>query len=174
MNIRSVYPPIGLKDNLNEESQFTRSGYLSQHFDVAANQDDIPMATETLARALQDKMGVMFLRSSAKNLGMALTEIFQSVEQFPDCAFEISTDNSAQQLVAQLSSIQVVESAAGFAKRLSFEGANGNSPFASSAIRGKSLSPASRAKLKAPISTPASQDQAQRSNALFLLRSVKQ
>src|SRR3954471_7727996 len=33
--------------------------YLARHFDVAANQADVPMDTETLARALQDKMGVM-------------------------------------------------------------------------------------------------------------------
>jgi|GEM_PF-1358106 len=123
----------------------------------------------------EEKMGVMFLRSSVRNLGMAMTEIFQSVELFPDCALEISTDNSARQLVAQLSSIQVAESATGFAKRLSFEGAKGNSPFASSATRGKSMSPANRAKFKAINFAPPNQapDQAELSNALFLLRPAK-
>ena len=123
----------------------------------------------------EEKMGVMFLRSTAKTLGMAMTEIFQSVDLFPDCALEISTDNSARQLVAQLSSIQVAESAVGIAKRLSFEGAKGNSPFASSATRGKSMSPASRAKFKAPnLASPnQAQDQAELSNALFLLRPIK-
>jgi len=123
----------------------------------------------------EEKMGVMFLRSTAKTLAMAMTEIFQSVELFPDCALEISTDNSARQLVAQLSSIQVAESAAGFAKRLSFEGAKGNSPFASSVTRGKSMSPANRAKFKAINFAPPNQapDQAELSNALFLLRPVK-
>ena len=123
----------------------------------------------------EEKMGVMFLRSSAKTLGLATLEIFQSVEQFPECAIEISTDNSVRKLVAQLSSIQVAESAAGVAKRLSFQGAKGNSPFATSATRGKSMSPANRASFKGINLAPPNQapDQAELSNALFLLRPIK-
>ena len=121
----------------------------------------------------EEKMGVLFLRSSAKNLGMAMTEIFQSVDQFPDCALEISTDNSAQQLVAQLSSIQVAETTAGVAKRLSFAGAQGSSPFASAEKRGKPMSPDKRAKFKAPNPSILTADQANMSNALFLLRPAK-
>ena len=121
----------------------------------------------------EEKLGVLFLRSSAKNLGMAMTEIFQSVDQFPDCALEISTDNSAQQLVAQLSSIQVAETTAGVAKRLSFAGAQGSSPFASAEKRGKPMSPDKRAKFKAPNPSLLTADRAEMSNALFLLRPAK-
>ena len=121
----------------------------------------------------EEKLGVLFLRSSAKNLGMAMTEIFQSVDQFPDCALEISTDKSAQQLVAQLSSIQVAETTAGVAKRLSFAGAQGSSPFASAEKRGKPMSPDKRAKFKAPNPSILTADQANMSNALFLLRPAK-
>ena len=121
----------------------------------------------------EEKMGVLFLRSSAKNLGMAMTEIFQSVDQFPDCALEISTDNSAQQLVAQLSFIQVAETTAGVAKRLSFAGAQGSTPFASAEKRGKPMSPDKRAKFKAPNPSILTADQANMSNALFLLRPAK-
>ena len=121
----------------------------------------------------EEKLGVLFLRSSAKNLGMAMTEIFQSVDQFPDCALEISTDKSAQQLVAQLSSIQVAETTAGVAKRLSFAGAQGSSPFASAEKRGKPMSPDKRAKFKAPNPSLLTADRAEMSNALFLLRPAK-
>ena len=139
------------------------------------NIDENRIPTIAQKQNTEEKMGVMFLRSSAKTLGLATLEIFKSEELLPDCALEISTHNSARQLVAQLSLIQVAESSAGIAKRLSFEGAKGNSPFASSATRGKSMSPASRAKFKAPNFAPPNQapDQAELSNALFLLRPVK-
>ena len=44
--------------------------YLSQHFDVTANQPDVPMDLETLARALQDKMGVMTALTDKVDAGL--------------------------------------------------------------------------------------------------------
>ena len=137
------------------------------------NIDDSRIPKVAQKQNTEEKMGVLFLKSRAENLNMAITEIFRSIEQFPDCAFEISTDKSVRQLVTQLGSIQFAESTSGVAKRLSFGGAQGATPFAARAARGKPMSPTNRAKFTSPNAAVLSQDKAQLSYALFLLRPVK-
>lgn len=137
------------------------------------NIDDSRIPKIAQKQNTEDKMGVLFLKSRAENLSMAMTEIFRSIEQFPDCALEISTDKSVKKLVAQLGSIQVAESASGVAKRLSFGGAQGEAPFAATSVRRKPMSPTNRAKFTSPNSAVLGQDKAQLSYALFLLRPVK-
>lgn len=97
----------------------------------------------------EEKMGVMFLRSTARQLDLALQDIMNQFEDFPDFAMDISTDKSAEMLVKQLSSIKVAEGTDGFAKRLSLGNAPGNrSPFAASARRSQPMANANRMKLK--------------------------
>ena len=81
-----------------------------------------------------DKMGVVFLRSSARRLGSAITDIIAQYQDFPEFAQNISTDRSATELVKQLSQIKVAESSGGVAQRFALPKAPGVSyPFASSA-----------------------------------------
>ena len=97
----------------------------------------------------EEKMGVMFLRSTARQLDSALEEIMNQFENFPDFAMDYTTDKSAGMLVKQLSSIKVAEGTDGFAKRLSLEAAPGNrSPFAVSTRRSQPMTIANRKKMK--------------------------
>ena len=97
----------------------------------------------------EEKMGVMFLRSTARQLDSALEEIMNQFENFPDFALDYTTDKSAGMLVKQLSSIKVAEGTDGFAKRLSLEAAPGNrSPFAVSTRRSQPMTIANRKKMK--------------------------
>ena len=120
-----------------------------------------------------EKMGVMFLRSTAKKLDLAIRDIINQFEDFPDFALDITTDPAAKLLVKQLGSIKVAEGSDGFANRLSVRKASGNSsPFASSARRGKPMPMASRSTYKGGIVSASSRND-ELSNVLFLLRQAK-
>jgi len=121
----------------------------------------------------EEKMGVMFLRSTAKKLDLAIRDIINQYEDFPDFALDITTDPAAKLLVKQLGSIKVAEGSDGFANRLSVRKSSGNSsPFASSARRGKPMPMASRSTFKGGTVSGSSQDD-ELSNVLFLLRQAK-
>lgn len=121
----------------------------------------------------EEKMGVMFLRSTAKKLDLAIIDIINQFEDFPEFALDVTTDPSARLLVKQLGSIQVAEGSDGSANRLALGKSAGNSsPFAASARRGKPMPKASRTAYKGGMisSSPKSNEM---SNVLFLLRSAK-
>ena len=121
----------------------------------------------------EEKMGVMFLRSTAKKLDLAIIDIINQFEDFPEFALDVTTDPSARLLVKQLGSIQVAEGSDGSANRLALgKSAGNNSPFAASARRGKPMPNASRTAYKGGVisSSPKSNEM---SNVLFLLRSAK-
>ena len=121
----------------------------------------------------EEKMGVMFLRSTNKKLDLAIRDIINQYEDFPDFALDITTDPAAKLLVKQLGSIKVAEGSDGFANRLSARKSSGNSsPFASSARRGKPMPMASRSKYKGGMVSGSSQND-ELSNVLFLLRQAK-
>ena len=121
----------------------------------------------------EEKMGVLFLRSTAKKLDLAIIDIINQFEDFPEFALDVTTDPSARLLVKQLGSIQVAEGSDGSANRLALgKSAGNNSPFAASARRGKPMPNASRTAYKGGVisSSPKSNEM---SNVLFLLRSAK-
>jgi len=123
--------------------------------------------------SLEEKMGVMFLRSTAKKLDLAIRDIINRFEDFPDFALDITTDSAAKMLVKQLGGIQVAEGSDGFARRLSVGKASGDSsPFASSMRRGKPMPLASRSTYKGGMISESSQND-DLSNVLFLLRQAK-
>ncbi len=120
-----------------------------------------------------EKMGVMFLRSTAKKLDLAMVDIINQFEDFPEFAMDVTTDRSALMLVNQLGSIRVAEAISDTASRLLLAKAPGrNSPFASSARRGKPMDNASREKFKGGVvlANPARDEI---SYALLLLRPSK-
>lgn len=120
-----------------------------------------------------EKMGVMFLRSTAKKLDLAMVDIINQFEDFPEFAMDVTTDRSALMLVNQLGSIRVAEAISDTASRLLLAKAPGrNSPFASSARRGKPMDNASREKFKGGVvlANPARDEI---SYALLLLRPAK-
>ncbi len=120
-----------------------------------------------------EKMGVMFLRSTAKKLDLAMVDIINQFEDFPEFAMDVTTDRSALLLVSQLGSIRVAEGVNDTASRLLLAKAPGrNSPFASSALRGKPMDNASREKFKGGVvlANPARDEI---SYALLLLRPAK-
>ena len=97
----------------------------------------------------EEKMGVLFLRSTAKKLDLAMVDIINRFEDFPEFAMDVTTDRSALLLVNQLRSIRVAEGISDTASRLLLAKAPGrNSPFATSAQRGKPMDNASREKFK--------------------------
>ncbi len=97
----------------------------------------------------EEKMGVMFLRSTAKKLDLAMVDIINRFEDFPEFAMDVTTDRSALLLVNQLRSIRVAEGISDTASRLLLAKAPGrNSPFATSAQRGKPMDNASREKFR--------------------------
>lgn len=121
----------------------------------------------------EEKMGVMFLRSSARQLDLAVREVMNQFEDFPDVVLDLSTDESVKMLVKQLSSIKVAGGSDGYAKRLSLPKAPGNrSPFAASSRRNQPMSRADREKSKSGIvlGMDVGNDL---SNVLLLLRSAK-
>ena len=121
----------------------------------------------------EEKMGVMFLRSTAKKLDLAICDIINQFEDFPDFALDVTTDPAAKVLVKQLGGIKVAEGLDGFAYRLSLgKDARDISPFASSIRRGKPMPKASRSTYKGGmISGPSQNDEL--SNVLFLIRQAK-
>ncbi|HUP77051.1 MAG TPA: hypothetical protein VM260_00730, partial [Pirellula sp.] len=121
----------------------------------------------------QEKMAVMFLRATAKQLDSALVDIINRFEDFPDFALDLTTDRSALMLVNQISSIKVADGYDGFASRLTLANTAGkNSPFAASAPRGKPMAGAIRGKFKGGM-VPAVPGRSDMSNALILLRPAK-
>ncbi len=121
----------------------------------------------------EEKMGVMFLRSTARQLDLALEEIMNRFEDFPDFAMDYTTDKSAGMLVKQLSSIKVAEGTDGFAKRLSLEAAPGNrSPFAVSTRRSQPMTIANRKKMKSGMVLGIDKG-SDISNVLLILRPAK-
>ena len=135
--------------------------------------DAIDIKTAEKVAHAEEKMGVMFLRSTAKKLDLAMRDIINQFEDFPDFALNFATDDSAKMLVTQLGSIQVADGTSGFAGRLSLQNDRGNnSPFASAAKRGKPMSKVSREKYKGGMNL-ALPEQDKMSNALFLLRPAK-
>ncbi len=135
--------------------------------------DAIDIKTAEKVANAEEKMGVMFLRSTAKKLDLAMRDIINQFEDFPEFALNFATDDSAKMLVTQLGSIQVADGTSGFAGRLSLQNDRGNnSPFASAAKRGKPMSKVSREKYKGGMKL-ALPEQDEMSNALFLLRPAK-
>lgn len=121
----------------------------------------------------EEKMGVIFLRSTARQLDSALEEIMNQFESFPDFAMDYTTDKSAGMLVKQLSSIKVAEGTDGFAKRLSLEAAPGNrSPFAVSTRRSQPMTIANRKKMKSGMVLGIDEGNYV-SNVLLILRPAK-
>ena len=121
----------------------------------------------------QEKMAVMFLRATAKQLDLALVDIINRFEDFPDFALDITTDRSALMLVTQISSIKVADGYDGFASRLTLANTSGkNSPFAASAPRGKPMTAAKREKFKGGMA-PTVPGRNDMSNVLILLRPAK-
>ncbi len=146
--------------------------------------DDLAISDEQLAMleksklaggnsvATSEKMGVVFLRSTARRLGSAINEIILQFQDFPEFAQNISTDRSATELVKQLSQIKVAESSGGVAQRFSLPKAPGASyPFASSARVGKPMPKEKRLEngKKQPLLSGDGM-----ANALILLRPAKQ
>ncbi len=113
--------------------------------DLAINEDQLAMLEKSKLTggssvANTDKMGLVLLRSSARRLGSAITDVMYHYQDFPEFAQNISTDRSATELVKQLSQIKVAESSGGVAQRFSLPKAPGISyPFASSARIGKPM-----------------------------------
>ena len=121
----------------------------------------------------EEKMEVMFLRSTARQLDLALQEIIDQFEDFPEFAMDYTTDKSAGMLVKQLSSIKVAEGTDGFAKRLSLEVAPGNrSPFAVSTRRSQPMTIANRKKMKSGMVLGIDKGN-DISNVLLILRPAK-
>ncbi len=126
-----------------------------------------------IAANTQEKMAVMFLRATAKQLDSALVDIINRFEDFPDFALDLTTDRSALMLVTQISSIKVADGYDAFASRLTLANTSGkNSPFAASEPRGKPMTAASREKFKGGM-VPAVPGRNDMSNALILLRPAK-
>lgn len=135
--------------------------------------DAIDLVTAEKIANAEEKMGVMFLRSTAKKLSLAMTDVINRVEDFPEFTLNMSDDKSAKILVTQLSSIRVAEGSSGFASRLSLNNDRGNnSPFASSAKRGKPMSVDRRENFKGGMNMVVP-ERDEMSNALFLLRPAK-
>ncbi len=121
----------------------------------------------------EEKMGVMFLRSTAKKLDLAMREIINQFEEFPDFALDLTTDPSAQLLVKQLGSIKVAEGSDGLAHRLAIgKSGRNSSPFSASARRGRPMSTDSRTTYKGGIVSTESKDD-EMSNVLFLIRPAR-
>jgi len=121
----------------------------------------------------EEKMGVMFLRSTAKKLDLAMVDIINRFEDFPEFAMDVTNDRSALLLVNQLGSIRVAEGISDTASRLLLAKAPGrNSPFATSARRGKPMDNASREKFKGGA-VPANPVRDEISYALLLMRPAK-
>ena len=145
--------------------------------DLAINDDQLAMLEKSKLTggnsvANTDKMGVVFLRSSARRLGSAITDIIAQYQDFPEFAQNISTDRSATELVKQLSQIKVAESSGGVAQRFTLPKAPGVSyPFASSARGGKPISKEQRLEngKKQPLLSGDGM-----ANALILLRPAKE
>ncbi len=120
-----------------------------------------------------EKMGVMFLRSTGRQLDLALQDIIGQFEDFPDFAMDLLTDKSAEVLVKQLSSIKVADGADGFAKRFSLVEAPGNrSPFAASVRRSPPMTSVNRKKMKNGMILGVDRG-SEMSNVLLLLRPAK-
>ncbi len=135
--------------------------------------DAIDIKTAEKVADAEEKMGVMFLRSTAKKLDLAMRDIINQFEDFPEFTLNFATDDSARMLVTQLSSIEVADGSSGFAGRLSLKNDRGNnSPFASAAKRGKPMSKVSREKYKGGMNL-ALPEQDEMSYSLFLLRPAK-
>ena len=121
----------------------------------------------------EEKMGVMFLRSTAKKLDLAMVDIINRFEDFPEFAMDVTTDRSALLLVNQLSSIRVAEGTSDTASRLILAKAPGrSSPFAGSAKRGKPLENAIREKFRGGA-VPANPARNEVSYSILLLRPAK-
>ena len=121
----------------------------------------------------EEKIGVMFLRSTGKQLGLAIQEVFHRQVDFPECILNMSTDKSSDLLVKQLSSIKVAEGFDGVAKRLTLVNTPGNkSPFAASVRQGKPMTTANREKFKGGM-VPLISGQNDMSNVLILMRPAK-
>ena len=146
--------------------------------------DDLVISDEQLKNLVDSKMvgnvanseektGVMFLRSTASRLDLALTDIMNHFEDFPEFAMDLLTDKSAAMLVRQLSSIKVAAGTDGFAKRLSLEDAPGNrSPFAASTRRNQPMTIANRKTMKSGM-VLGIDDGNEMSNVLLILRPAK-
>ncbi len=135
--------------------------------------DAIDIKTAEKVADTEEKMGVMFLRSTAKKLDLAMRDIINQFEDFPEFTLNFAADDSAKMLVAQLSSIQVADGSSGFASRLSLKSDRGNnSPFASAAKQGKPMSKVSREKYKGGMNL-ALPEQDEMSYSLLLLRPAK-
>jgi len=123
----------------------------------------------------EEKMGVMFLRSSAGQLDLAMRDIINRFEDFPEFALDVTTDPSTTLLIEQLSSIRVADGSNGFATRLSKQNAgiskrdSSFSPFTASARRAKPMANASRERYSGGL-VPSNPDREEMSNVLLLLR----
>lgn len=121
----------------------------------------------------EEKMGVMFLRSTARKLDLAMVDIINRFEDFPEFAMDVTTDRSALLLVNQLGSVRVAEGISNTASRLLLEKVPGrNSPFATSARRGKPMDNAIREKFRGGA-VPANPVRDEISYALLLMRPAK-
>ncbi len=121
----------------------------------------------------EEKMGVMFLRSTARKLDLAMVDIINRFEDFPEFAMDVTTDRSALLLVNQLGSVRVAEGISNTASRLLLAKVPGrNSPFATSARRGKPMDNAIREKFRGGA-VPANPVRDEISYALLLMRPAK-
>ncbi len=121
-----------------------------------------------------ERMGVLFLRSTANKLGSAVAEIVQNLADFPECTMSmVDGGESAKLLVDQLSEIQVAESPNGFAGRLQIPSARGNpAPFIASSSLANPMSKSVRKDYKGPVAYMLP-DHEVMSNYLILLRPAK-
>jgi hypothetical protein len=120
---------------------------------------------------VNDKMGVMFLRSTTQKLGLAMQDIIDQYKDFPEFSLDMTTDTSVGNLVKQLSGIQIAEGTSGIAHRLSPPRGSGSlSPFVASVQKPGLLT---RETLKKSTGSVLSKDLQEISNVLLLLRASK-
>lgn len=164
---------------LNDEQiqNLEKSQWVGNPNVIKQNVGDLEIPKQELANSknsgTEEKMGVLFLRSTAKKLGSAVQEIVDDSVSFPDFGLDmVMGDEPARLLVDQLSTVQVAESAGGFAGRLFHPASRKDpSPFTATSSR-KRMSDASRGKFKGAMVSMLPDHEAM-SNILILLRPAK-
>ena len=125
---------------------------------------------------VHEKIGVMFLRSTAEKISLAMTDISDQYKDFPEFSLSMSFDKSAGLLVKQLSGIKVAEGASGVARRLLPPNSNSATPFTALA---RVTTSDRKADAKRSVRNPAFPElsngiaSGEMSNALLLLRTSK-
>ena len=140
---------------------------------------DIPVSEKDLVDSKpvlsDEKMGILFLQCTARNLDSALGEMILDIDNFPSFSLDMAQEESVRLLVQQLSDIQVADSPNGFAGRLAVASSRGNpTPFAAASPRGKPMPKPIRNSFKgltgASLTGSTLPEHQEMSNVLFLLR----